>query len=111
MPVIPTSPTLCSTVYTLIQRSIAVANELGENVAVIVLDQAIYCKAQEILWKNIELSSKVVLYAWESSTYVWLFSPSLASASVSASVLVESRVIGSSACKAVISGKHYNRGV
>jgi hypothetical protein len=58
VPVIPTSD---STVYTLIQRSISTAVELGQKVAVIVLDQAIYCKAQEILWKNRELSSKVVL--------------------------------------------------
>ncbi len=45
----------------LIQRSVTLAAELGQQDTVIVLDQAIYSKAQEILWKNKELFSNVVL--------------------------------------------------
>jgi hypothetical protein len=36
------------TVYTLLQRSLAMAHELGQMEAIIVLDQAIYAKAAQI---------------------------------------------------------------
>ena len=61
LPIIPTSPTQLSTVYLLLQRSIAVADRLQQTSVVIVLDQAIYSKAQEIIWKHRAEFSRVVL--------------------------------------------------
>jgi hypothetical protein len=47
-PVIDQFRTQFDTVYTLLQRSLAMAHELGQMEAIIVLDQAIYAKAAQI---------------------------------------------------------------
>ena len=52
LPVIPASPTEISTVYLLLKRSVATAERLGQAHIVVVLDQAIYAKALEVMWKN-----------------------------------------------------------
>lgn len=48
LPVINASPTDPNTVYTILQRSISIANKLGFEKIVVVMGQAIYAKAQEI---------------------------------------------------------------
>ena len=47
--VIGASPTRLDTVYTLLKRSLETARALGQD-DVVVLDQAIYAKATEVLW-------------------------------------------------------------
>lgn len=113
LPVIPTSPTQLSTVYVLLQRSIEVADQLDQNSVVIVLDQAIYCKAQEILWKNKEQFSRVVLRMGGfhiALTFLAVIGKRFGDAGLS-DILVESGVVGSNAITGVVSGKHYNRAV
>ena len=48
-PVIEASPTELDTVYTLLKRSVTMGQKLGQHDIIIVMDQAIYAKAQEIV--------------------------------------------------------------
>ncbi|CAG2255235.1 unnamed protein product [Mytilus edulis] len=48
--VIDASPTDLNTVTTVLQRSVSIADKLGQRDVVIVFDQAIYAKALEIIW-------------------------------------------------------------
>jgi len=50
--VIDASPTEIPTVYTLLQRSLLMADQLGQQNVIIVFDQAIYAKALEVIWQN-----------------------------------------------------------
>ena len=51
-PVVEADPTELPTVYAILQRSLQMADELGQRDVVIVFDQAIYAKALEIVWQN-----------------------------------------------------------
>ena len=55
------SPTQFDTVYTLVRRSLAMAYELGQTEAIIVLDQAIYAKAAEVCCTKADELSRIVL--------------------------------------------------
>lgn len=61
LPIIDASPTDLNTVYTILQRSISIANKLGLEKIVVVMDQAIYAKAQEIRWQNPVFMQRLVL--------------------------------------------------
>ena len=72
LPTIPTSPTQLSTVYRLLERSIAVADRLQQTSVVIVLNQAIYSKTQEIVWKH-RAQFQEFNCRWVASTHHQLF--------------------------------------
>ena len=59
--VIEASPTELSTVYTVLQRSLQIADQLGQHDVIIVLDQAIYAKALEVLWQNKDQFQRLVV--------------------------------------------------
>ena len=61
LPIIPESPTKLATVYELLVRSCDIASRFGQEHAIITLDQAIYSKAQEIVWKRTDQFQSVVL--------------------------------------------------
>ena len=50
--VIHASPTEIPTVYTLLQRSLLIADQLGQQNVIVVFGQAIYAKALEVIWQN-----------------------------------------------------------
>ena len=52
LPVIPASPTEKATVFTLLKCSLSIADHLKQHDVVIVLDQAIYALAEEVVWKH-----------------------------------------------------------
>ena len=60
-PVIEASPTELPTVYTLLQRSQQMADQLNQHDVIVVLDQAIYLKALEVIWQNQEQFKRIVL--------------------------------------------------
>ena len=60
-PVIEASPTELPTVYSLLQRSLQMADQLGQRDMIIVFDQAIYAQALEIVWQNPQQFQRVVL--------------------------------------------------
>ena len=51
-PVIPAPSTQLDTVYTLLAKSVSRAKLLGQKDVIIAVDQAVYSKALEILWKK-----------------------------------------------------------
>lgn len=53
LPVIDASPTDLNTVHTNLSSSIAIADSLEQKEVVLVMDQSIYAKAQEIHWQTI----------------------------------------------------------
>ena len=113
LPIIPTSPTQLSTVYLLLQRSIAVADELKQESVVIVCDQAIYSKAQEIVCKHRDQFSRVVLRMGGfdiALTFLAVIGKRFGDAGLS-DIMVESGIVGTAAVNSVIAGKQYNRSV
>ena len=113
LPVIPQSPTEFATVYELLKRSCATSKQLNQPHTIITVDQAIYCKAQEIRWKNMEEFKSVVLRMGSfhiACTFLAVLGKRFADAGLR-DLLVESGVIASGSVAAVLDGKHYNRGI
>ncbi len=61
LPIIEGSPTEYSTVFTVLVKSLEIATKLSLQHIVIVFDEAIYAKAQQIRWKNEDFISKTVI--------------------------------------------------
>ena len=101
------------TVYTVIRKSLAMAEELGQDDVVIVADQAIYAKMKEICWNKAEELNRVVvrLGAFHlSCTFMCHNWQTLADAGLG-DLVVESGLCGLSAVNAVMEGRQYNRAV
>ena len=112
-PVIDASPTAMSTVYTLLKRSLSMADIIGQHDVVIVLDQAIYCKAQEILWSREKEFERVVLRlgAFHICCNLLAVLGQRFCDSGLADILVESGTIATGSVASVLNGHHYNRAV
>lgn len=59
--VIDASPTELPTVYTVLHRSLKMADQLGQQDVITVFDQAIYAKVLEIIWQNQEEFKRIVV--------------------------------------------------
>ena len=108
---IDASPTDLSTVYTLLKKSVTMANRLGLEDTVIVLDQAIYAKALEIVWKQQQEFKSVVLMMGDfhiACVFLAVIGKRFGDAGLR-DLLIESRIIGSGSLNGVLEGKHYNR--
>jgi len=112
-PVIGSSPTELSTVYSVLQYAREIAAKTGQPDIIITLDQAIYSKAQDILWCNCDEFNNVVLRmgAFHTAmTFMAVIGKRFADAGLT-SLMVESGVLASGSVSAVLNGKHYNRGI
>ena len=112
-PMIDASPTELSTVYTLLKHSIAMADEIRQEDVVIVMDQAIYAKAQEIIWSHPTEFSRVVLRMGAFHiclNLLRIIGKRFGEAGL-ADILVESGTVASGSVSGVLSGHHYNRAV
>lgn len=108
---IDASPTELSTVYTLLKKSVTMANRLGLDDTVIVLDQAIYAKALEVVWKQQQEFKSVVLMMGDfhvACVFLAVIGKRFGDAGLR-DLLIESRIIGSGSLNGVLEGKHYNR--
>lgn len=108
---IDASPTELSTVYTLLKKSVAMANLLGLDDTVIVLDQAIYAKALEVIWKQQQEFKSVVLMMGDfhvACVLLAVIGKRFGDAGLR-DLLIESRIIGTGSLNGVLEGKHYNR--
>ncbi|KAL9951848.1 hypothetical protein ACROYT_G044583 [Oculina patagonica] len=108
---IDASPTELSTVYTLLKKSVTMANRLGLDDTVIVLDQAIYAKALEVVWKQQQEFKSVVLMMGDfhvACVFLAVIGKRFGDAGLR-DLLTESRIIGSGSLNGVLEGKHYNR--
>ena len=61
LPVIDSPATELATVNELLKRSVFISERLQVNEIVIVLDEAIYAKAQMIRWKEEEFKNRIVI--------------------------------------------------
>ena len=112
-PVIEASPTELPTVYTILQRSLQMADQLGQRDVIVVFDQAIYAKALEIVWQNPQEFQCVVLRMGTFHT-VCAFLAAIGKRFSGArleDVLIESGIVATGSVSGVLQGKHYNRAI
>ena len=110
---IDASPTETSTVYTLLKRSVAFCDQLGQEDVVIVLDQAIYCKAKEIIWQCPNEFRRVTLRMGAfhiCCNFLGLLGQRYGDAGLS-DVIIECGVVAPGSLPAVLTGHHYNRAI
>ena len=115
LPVIPASSTESSTVLEILQRATAIADELDQEDIVIVLDQAIYAKALDIVWQPAMSNSfrKLVLRMGAfhvACIFMTVIGKRFQDGGLR-DMLTESEVMGIGATQQVLNGKHYNRAV
>ncbi|XP_056090913.1 uncharacterized protein LOC130070521 [Rhinichthys klamathensis goyatoka] len=111
LPVIDASPTDLNTVHTILTRSIAIADKLKLSEIVLVMDQAIYSKAQEIRWTNKTFQERLVLRMGEFHTamaYLACIGKRFGDAGFQ-DVMIEAEVVAAGSVEGVISGHQYNR--
>ena len=70
LPVIDASPTYMDIVYTILKQSINIADELELGSIALVMDQAIYAKAQQICWENDSFKDRLVVRLGDFHTAV-----------------------------------------
>ena len=93
------------------KRSVNLANELKQQDVVIVVDQAIYALAQDVMSKHCEEFKHVVLRLGGfhfAMTMMAVIGKRFADSGLQ-SILVESGLAGEGAVQGVLNGKHYNR--
>ena len=87
------------------------ANRLGLEDTVIVLDQAIYAKALEIIWKQQQQFKSVVFKMGDfhvACVFLAVLGKRFGDAGLR-DLLIESRIVGSGSLNGVLEGRHYNR--
>ena len=87
------------------------ADMLGQQDCPIIVDQAIYCKALEIVWANPQQFKEIVLCLGPfhiACTFLAVIGKRYGNAGL-ADILVESGVLGSGSIAGVLEGKHHNR--
>ena len=99
--------------YTVLQRSLQMAQQLGQHDVIVVFDQAIYAKALEVLWQNKDQFQQVVVRIGSFHTicaFLAAIGKRFGDAGL-ADVLMESGIVGSGSVAGAIEGRHYNRAV
>ena len=112
-PVIEASPTELDTVYTLLKRSVTMGQKLGQHGIIIVMDQAIYAKAQEIVLQKSGEFQNVVLRMGSFhviTTFLVVIGKRFADAGL-VDILIESGVVAFGSMNGVLEGRHYNRAI
>ena len=102
--VIDLSPTELPTIYTLLKRSIKMADQLGQEDVIVVFDQAIYAKALEIKWQREEEFQRLVVRMGTFHTlcaFIAAIGKRFGDGGL-ADILVESEVVGSGSVSAVL---------
>ena len=107
------SSTELSTVYTYLERSIAMADQIGQTDEVVICDPAIYAKAVEITNKKENELERIVprLGAFRLAySFLGIIGKRFRDAGRE-DILIESDVIAAGSVNGVLEGKHYNRGI
>ncbi|GAA6102813.1 uncharacterized protein LOC111194822 [Tachysurus ichikawai] len=107
--VIEASPTEMSTENTILKRSVQIAVQLELDHIVLVFDQAIYAKAQQIRWKDNDFTQRIVIRLGEFHTCMSYLSRKTFGDAGLQDILIESKVVAPGSISGVISGHHYNR--
>ena len=110
---IDASPTDLSTVYSLLKKSVEMATQLCLDDTVVVLDQAIYAKALEVVWKKKEEFRSIVLRMGSfhiTCVFLSVIGKRFGDSGLR-DLLLESRLVASGSLNGVLGGKHYNRAI
>lgn len=113
LPVIEASPTSMSTVNAILNQSLEIADRLALNHIVLVFNQAIYAKAQEIRWLNDIFIKRLVIRMGDfhtSMSFMSVIGKRFKDAGLQ-DILIESEAVGQGSINGVISGHHYNRSI
>ena len=97
----------------LLQRSIDIADKLNSKTVVIVMDQAIYSKAQFMRWRNSHFMKRLVIQLGAFHT-VMFFPGCLGKHFRDAElqdIIIKSEVVAVGSVNGVFTGRHYNRAV
>ena len=111
--VIEASPTKLPTIYSVLQRSLQMGDQLGQHDVIVVFDQAIYAKALEVLWQNLEQFQRLVVRIGSFHTicaFLAAIGKRFGDGGLS-DVITESGIVGSGSVAGVLEGRHYNRAV
>lgn len=114
MPMIEASPTEMATVQTILVRSLEQVQKLQLDHIVVVFDQAIYAKAQQIRWKdhtNEDMKTKLVVRLGEfhtSMSFLNIIGKRFGDGGLK-DILIESEIVASGSINSVLNGHHYNR--
>ncbi|XP_071812536.1 uncharacterized protein [Apostichopus japonicus] len=113
LPVVDASPTDLNTVNTVLHRSLEIADQLELPSIVVVVDQAIYCKAQTIRWQTPIFQERIVirLGAFHTTmTALACIGKRFQDAGFQ-DVLIEAGVVATGSVTGVMNGHNYNRSV
>ena len=113
LPVLDASPTELNTVNTILHRSVEIANQLELPSVAVVVDQAIYAKAQTIWWQTPVFKDRVVLRlgAFHTTmTALACIGKRFRDAGLQ-DILIESDIVAVGSVNGVMNGHHYNRSI
>ncbi|KAG8187105.1 hypothetical protein JTE90_004851 [Oedothorax gibbosus] len=113
LPVLEANPTEFSTVNAILKKSIDIAEKMSLEEIVVVFDQAIYAKAQQIRWKEELYKKRIVMRLGEFHivmSFLGLLGKRFKDAGL-ASIMVESGIVAEGSVSGVLNGKHYNRSI
>ena len=111
MPMVSSSPTELGTVHQVQKTSQAVASAVDQQEIVIVMDQAVYSKALQIMWQQPSEFSNVIprMGAFHiTCTLLAVIGKRFGEAGLQ-DLLVESGVVAGGSVASVIAGRQYNR--
>ena len=101
------------TVYTILTQSVAIADSLELDSLVLVMDQAIYSKAQLIRWQNDSFKERLVIRVGEFHTamaYLGTIGKRFQDSGLE-DILIEADIVAPGSIEGILSGHHYNRSI
>ncbi|XP_028410461.1 uncharacterized protein LOC114533074 [Dendronephthya gigantea] len=113
LPIIDGSPTDLGVVNAVLSQSIDIADKLNQNSMVVVMDEAVYAKAQWIRWTKGMFQSRIVLRLGEFHvimSFLGVIGKRFQDGGLR-DILIESNIIAKGSVNGVLSGKHYNRSI
>ncbi|GBM17909.1 hypothetical protein AVEN_108996-1 [Araneus ventricosus] len=113
LPVLEANPTEFSTINAILMKSLDLCKKLGIKETVLVFDQAIYSKAQQIRWKEEKYKTSLVIRLGEfhvSMSFLAVIGKRFKDAGLY-NILVESGIVAEGSINGVLSGKCYNRSI
>ena len=111
LPVVDANPTDKSTINTILLKSIDIADKLEIQEIVLVMDQAIYSKAQEIRWQDGNLTKRLILRLGDFHTalnFLGILGKRFRDAGLQ-DIMTESQILAEGSANRVMSGQQYNR--
>lgn len=113
LPLIEASPTDMSTINAILERSVNIADLLELDHVVVIFDQAIYSKVQQIRWTNPVFMERLIVRLGEFHTclsFLGILGKRFGSAGLR-DLMIESGIVAQGSINGVITGHHYNRSI